>query len=190
MALVIGMMMTSVVSGATVYRIGYKPWLVMGPILSCTGLVMISTIAVDTDIPWMLASLFVFGLGLGCVISIILTAVQNSAEEDEMGMTTSAVNMIRNIGSTMETAVFAAIINNGILNRMTDLVPGTIPQRLFDMLPHDTGIVTAAKATELAMFKNDLIAIFVDSVDVAFLFAAITIVLLVPIGILYRGSYR
>lgn len=190
MAMVIGMILTSVVSGATVYRTGYKPWLVMGPILSCIGLVMMSTISVDTGIPWILASLFVFGLGLGCVISIILTAVQNSAEEDEIGMTTSAVNMIRNIGSTMGTAVFAAIINNGILSRMTELVPGTIPQWLFDMLPHDTGIVTAAKAAELAMFKDDLIATFVDSVDVAFLFAAIVIVLLVPIGILYRGSYR
>ena len=58
------------------------------------------------------------------------------------------------------------------------------------MLPHDTGIVTATKAAELALFKDDLIATFVDSVDVAFLFAAIVIVLLVPIGILYRGSYR
>ena len=100
----------------------------MGPIMSCIGLVIMSTIAVDTDIPWILASLFVFGLRLGCVISIILTAVQNSAEEDEIGMTKSAVNMIRNIGSTMGTAVFAAIINNGILSRMTELVPGTIPQ--------------------------------------------------------------
>ena len=35
----------------------------------------------------------------------------------------------------MGTEVFAAIINNGTPDRMTDLVPGTMPQWFFDMLP-------------------------------------------------------
>ena len=35
----------------------------------------------------------------------------------------------------MGTGVFAAIINNGTLDRMTDLLPGTMPQWFFDMLP-------------------------------------------------------
>lgn len=96
-----------------------QAWLTIAPIMSFAGLLMISTINVDTTILWILASPFVFGLG--CVTSMVLTAVQNSAEPSEIGMPTSAVNMICNIGSTMGTAVFAAIINNGILTRLSDL---------------------------------------------------------------------
>ncbi len=188
MAMVFGMIITSVASGGTVYRTGFRIWLTIGPIMSFAGLLMMSTINVDTTIPWILASLFVFGLGLGCVTSIVLTAVQNSAEPSEIGMTTSAVNMIRNIGSTMGTAVFAAIINNGILTRLSGLVPGTISQELFDMLPHDTGIVVAAKLPGMEMFKDALIGTFVDSVDIAFIFAAVLIVLLVPIGMKYKAA--
>lgn len=186
MAMVFGMIITSVASGGLVYRTGYRIWLTIGPIMSFAGLLMMSTINVDTTIPWILASLFVFGLG--CVTSIVLTAVQNSAEPSEIGMTTSAVNMIRNIGSTMGAAVFAAIINNGILTRLSDLVPGTISQELFDMLPHDTGIVVAAKLPGMEMFKDVLIGTFVDSVDIAFIFAAAIIVLLVPIGMKYKAA--
>lgn len=156
--------------------------------MSFAGLLMMSTISVDTTIPWILASLFVFGLGLGCVASIVLTAVQNSAEPSEIGMTTSAVNVIRNIGSMMGTAVFAAIINNGIPTRLSDLVPGTISQELFNMLPHDTGIVVAAKLPEMEMFKDALIGTFVDSVDITFIFATVLIVLLVPIRMKYKAA--
>jgi len=38
------------------------------------------------------------------------------------------------------------------------------------------------------MFKDAPMATFVDSVDVAFLYAAVVIVLLVQIGILYKGN--
>ncbi len=190
MAMVAGMILTSTVSGMVVTRTGYRPWLIAGPVLSAIGMYLMSTIKTDSGLELILSSLFVFGLGLGCLMSIILTAVQESSEGSEIGMTTSAVNMIRNIGSTMGTAVFAAVINAGILSRLEELVPDTIPQFVFDLVPHDTGIVVAAKLPELAAFSDALISTFVDSVDVAFLFGAVVLFILVPVGIIFKAKVK
>lgn len=186
MAMVFGMILTTTISGATVYRIGYRPWLIAGPILGATGLILMSFIEVDSPVGIIVLSLFLFGLGVGCFLSIVMTAVQNSARENEIGMTTSAVNLLRNVGSTMGTAVFTMIINNGIASRIEDL-SGTIPSQLIQMLPHDTSIVIAAKMPQLVKWCDDLIYTFVDSVGVAFLFAAVILLLLVPVGLVYKA---
>lgn len=67
-------------------------------------------------------------------------------------------------------------------------MPGTTSQELFDMLPHDTGIAVAAKLPGMEMFKDALIGTFIDSVDITFIFAAVLIVLLVPIGMKYKAA--
>lgn len=59
-------------------------------------------------------------------------------------MTTSSVNLFRNIGSTSGTAIFAMIIKNRILDGVDSLVPDTIPEFVAGLLPHDTSIVVAA----------------------------------------------
>ena len=181
------MVITTTVSGATVYRTGYRPWLIAGPVLGSLGLLLMSTIRADASSGLILLSLFVFGAGVGCFLSIIMTAVQNTAEVTEIGMTTSAVNLFRNFGSTMGTAVFTTIINNGIAGRLQDLVPGTISQAIYDMVPHDTAIVVAAKLPALAPFSDVLTDTFIDSLDVAFVFAAVIIVVLVPVGLVFRA---
>ena len=186
MAMVVGMILTTTISGATVYRTGYKPWLIAGPALGAMGLFVMSTIEADSSTFPIVLSLFLFGLGVGCFLSIIMTAVQNSAEEHEIGMTTSAVNLLRNVGSTMGTAVFTMIINNGIGSRINDL-SGIIPDSIIGLLPHDTSIVVVAKLPMLATYSDMLINTFVDSVGVAFIFAAIILLLLIPVGLVYKA---
>lgn len=187
MAMVVGMVLTTTVSGATVYRTGYRPWLVAGPVLGSLGLLLMSTIRADASSGLILLSLFVFGAGVGCFLSIIMTAVQNTAKVDEIGMTTSAVNLFRNLGSTMGTAVFTTIINNGIATRLLDLVPGTLSQAIYDMVPHDTSIVIAAKLPALSQFSEVLTNTFIDSLDVAFVIAAVILIVLVPVGIVFKA---
>lgn len=187
MAMVIGMVLTTTVSGATVYRTGYRPWLITGPVLGSLGLLLMSTIRADASSGLILLSLFVFGAGVGCFLSIIMTAVQNTAKVDEIGMTTSAVNLFRNLGSTMGTAVFTTIINNGISSRLFDLVPETISQAIYYLVPHDTSIVIAAKLPMLAPFSDILTDTFIDSLDATFVVASFILLILVPFGIVFKA---
>ena len=93
LALVAGMMITSMLSGNLVNKTGYKFWLIIGPIITALGLYMFSGMTVGTELSYYAICLFVFGIGLGCMMSVIMVAVQNSSEPSEMGMTTSAVNV-------------------------------------------------------------------------------------------------
>ncbi len=188
MAMVAGMILTTTASGALVYRTGYRPWLVAGPVLGASGLMLMSMIEADSTTGIIVLSLFLFGLGVGCFLSIIMTAVQNSAEGDEIGMTTSAVNLFRNVGSTMGTAVFTMIINNRIAANLEGLVPDVIDTGMLDILPHDTSIVVAAKLPVFSAVSDELMGTFIDGVGTAFVFAAAILLILVPVGLVYRAS--
>ncbi len=50
---------------------------------------MFSTVNVGTSLAFYALCLFVLGIGLGCMMAVVMVGVQNSASESEMGMTTS-----------------------------------------------------------------------------------------------------
>ena len=123
LALVAGMMITSISSGALLNRTGYKPWLISGPIFSFIGLLMMSFLHNGSDLWFLLLSLFICGFGFGCVMSVIMILVQNNSSEKEMGMVTSTINLFRNIGGTMATGLFATIISTAFIQKL-NAIPG------------------------------------------------------------------
>lgn len=189
LAMVAGMMITATASGNYVNRTGYKVWLIAGPIISFIALLMMSRMGLDTELWYYAVSLFVFGFGLGCMMAIVMTAVQNSSAPSEIGMTTSSVNVIRSIGSTIGTAVFALIINNKIGSELKE----TVEPWVYDILPHNTGALNYLQNPEfialvgLDNIRGILIA-FADSVDMAFLIGGILILCLAAIGIIFRET--
>ena len=99
--MVFGMMITSMASGMFVNRTGYRVWVVSGSVIIVASLLLLSTLGSDSDISVMCVYQFLFGLGLGCTLSTMMVAVQNCTPSAEMGMTTSAVTLMRNIGATV-----------------------------------------------------------------------------------------
>ena len=190
LALVAGMMITSITSGRYVNRTGYRPWLIVGPVLCFVGLYMMSTMTLGTTITFYCGSTFVLGLGLGCMMSVIMTAVQNSSVPREMGMTTSSVNLIRSIGATMGTAIFSMIITASITGNLESLLPPGI----FALVPHDTGVLDIVAAIQMGApgmdafepYVNDMLLAFANSVDMSFLIGGILLLLLVIIGLVFK----
>lgn len=190
LAMVIGTMITSLLSGHVVNRTGYRVWLVVGPVLCFVGLYLMSTMGLGTEIWFFCLSTFILGLGLGCLSSVLLTAVQNSSKTSEMGMTTSAVNLFRSIGSTMGTAIFAMIIASAIAGELSDLLPAAI----FDLVPHDTGVLDIVAAVQAgtpgyemyAPYVGDMLTAFANSVDLAFLIGGVLLLLLVIVGLVFK----
>ena len=195
LAMVVGMMITSISSGALVERTGYKVWLIIGPILCFLGLFYLSGMQLTTDMVYQgteyiqdtfmmryLTGTFVLGLGLGCMMSVVMSAVQNSSKPTEMGMTTSSVNLIRSIGTTMGTAIFTMIING----RIAGEVQGTIPDEVFNMIPHDTGILEAI--VTFPQYAPEILVAFSNSVDFSFLAGGCIILVLVIVGIIFKAQ--
>ncbi len=110
-AMVVGMMLTSMGSGMSVAKTGYRVWIVIGSILTTLSLFLMSILGADSELVFVIICLFIFGFGLGCLNSTVMVAVQNSAKKGEIGMTTSTVNVMRSIGSTVGAALFSLIIS-------------------------------------------------------------------------------
>ena len=178
--MVLGMMITANLSGQLVNRTGYRFWLILGPIITIFGLLLMSRLTVDTKLSYCALCLFVFGFGLGCMMAIIMTAVQNSSKESEIGMTTSAVNLIRSIGSTIGTAIFTVVINNKIASELSE----NLPPFIYEMVPHDTGVL--GYVAYLPQYAYDILLSFANSVDFAFICGAVLFIPLLIIGAIYK----
>ena len=200
LAMVAGMMITSLSSGALVNRTGYKVWLIAGPILCFLGLYYLSGMSVTPDMIVQMGSdsaylqelymsrylvgTFVLGLGLGCMMSVVMSAVQNSSKPTEMGMTTSSVNLIRSIGTTMGTAIFTMIING----RLTGELQSSLPADIFNLIPHDTGVLEALANPDFIKYAPQIMSSFSNSVDFSFLAGGCIILLLVIVGIVFKAQ--
>ncbi len=201
LAMIAGMMITSISSGMFLHKTGYKPWLIAGPILCFIGLYYLSGMAVDptmvltqavrdTYMTRYLVGIFVLGLGLGCMMSVVMTAVQNSSKPSEIGMTTSSVNLLRSIGCTMGTAIFSLIINaklSGDLESHLSNTPGLFEQiKAANGDVINTGILN--HIMEFPTHAGDIMAAFADSVDFSFLAGGAIILVLVVIGIIFKAE--
>jgi hypothetical protein len=100
----------SVLSGRAISRTGsYEAFPVVGTALTAIGLGLLSRIDASTP-SWLLALfLFLVGGGLGLTIQPLLVAVQSAVEPSDLGVATSANVFFRSFGSTVGTAMFAAI---------------------------------------------------------------------------------
>ncbi len=184
-ALVIGMMITSLASGNLLNRTGYKPWLIVGPVLSALSMWMMSGLKYGGSVYSMVFCLFLLGLGLGCMMSIVMVASQNCAKPNEMGMTTSSINLMRSIGSTSGTAIFSMLITQKISSELQSNVSTDV----YSQIPHDTGVLNELYYILVNFGQNaydGVITAFANSVDFAFLCGGIMMFLLVIVGLFIR----
>ena len=126
---------------------------------------------------------FVLGLGLGCMMSVVMSAVQNSSKPTEMGMTTSSVNLIRSIGTTMGTAIFTMVINSRLSTELTEWIDD--PDVLAN-LTMDTGVL--ADILNYPAYAGEIMTAFSNSVDFSFLAGGCIILILVIVGIFFKAQ--
>ncbi len=108
-----GLLLASTGAGQLVSRWGrYKVFPVVGTFLMIVGLLLMSRIGITTG-AWVIAGyLFVFGVGLGLVMQVLVVAVQNAVPYEQLGTATSGATFFRMIGGSFGTAVFGAIFAN------------------------------------------------------------------------------
>jgi MFS family permease len=108
--LMLGMLGASVTSGRLVTRWGrYKIFPIVGSALMTLGAYLLSLIDVSTN-AWVFAGyMFVFGIGMGLIMQVLVVAVQNAVSYRQLGVATSSATFFRMIGGSFGTAVFGAI---------------------------------------------------------------------------------
>ena len=196
-----GVILTVTVSGNRINRTGtYRQYPIIGMILSTVALVLLTTITEHTPLPVICGMLFLLGAGLGCVIQVIVLAVQNAVGPYEIGVATSSSNYFREIGAALGTAWFGTLFTGRLTDRLGGVVgahPAKAAQAGFDsaaMTPAAVAVlpeplhtsIVAAYADALAPAIWYVIPLFVIGIIATFLLPHVA--LSTEAGLVARGE--
>jgi EmrB/QacA subfamily drug resistance transporter len=123
--LVVGMLVSSVISGRLISKTGhYRKFPIIGTLLLTIGLWLFSHLTLTTSHVVLSLWMLVIGAGLGMFMQVATLAVQNSTRKEDLGSATSTVTFFRSIGSSLGGAVFGTIL----VSRLTHHIHEAIPQ--------------------------------------------------------------
>jgi MFS family permease len=124
--LVGGMLVTFTVSGRLVSKWGrYKIFPVIGTAVMTLGLFLFSLLTPTTPLAVSSVYMVVLGLGIGCVMQVLVVAVQNAVPQSQLGTATSSSTFFRSIGGSFGTAIFGAIFSNVLIGNLARHLHGT-----------------------------------------------------------------
>ena len=110
--LTLGLIFGAVMSGQLASRLGYyKNLIIIGLALMMGGFFLLSTLNADTPYARVILYMVVLGLGIGPALPLFNLAIQNAVKPWEIGVATSSGQFFQQMGSTIGTAVFGAILS-------------------------------------------------------------------------------
>jgi EmrB/QacA subfamily drug resistance transporter len=136
--MMITMIVSSIIGGRIVYKIGVKAQIVAGMIIIAIGFGFMTTMTETTT--QLVATLYmmVMGLGMGLVMPTITLALQESFPKNQLGVVTSSSQFFRQIGGTFGMTVLGAIMNHHSTKTLSDQL---LPH--LEKLPAEAGQLTA-----------------------------------------------
>lgn len=118
--------------------------------------------------------MFVFGVGLGLVMQVLVVAVQNSVTFEDLGVATSGATFFRMIGGSFGAAIFGAVYTNVLASKMAPIIAHSTPdggRASFNFQSQDPATF-ALLAHKLPVLYHEVINAIAGSVDTVFFFAA------------------
>ncbi len=169
--LMAGVIVSSIGSGLLITRTGrYKVYPIVGTALMVVGLYLLSRLDVSTSILVADGYMVVLGLGLGLVMQVLILAVQNAVDYEDLGVATSGATLFRSMGGTIGVSVFGAIFTAKLTRKLADNFPQGIPggsairpvPELIDKLPaeiHGPYVAAYAEALQPVFFAAAGVAV-------------------------------
>jgi len=112
--------------------------------------------------------MLILGMGLGSVMQVLVTIVQNGVQHSELGVATSGATFFRSIGGSFGTAIFGAIFSNVLVGNLAHHLHGiplpsgfssaNVTPAMLDLLP--------------AAVRHGFVAGYAESIQTVFLIAA------------------
>jgi EmrB/QacA subfamily drug resistance transporter len=172
--LVLGIIATAITSGRIISRTGrYKAFPVAGMLIMTLGMYLLSTMGVSTSRTGAAAYMVVLGLGLGCVMQVLVLAVQNAVDRRDLGTATGAATFMRSMGGSFGVAIFGAVLSNRLAANLHALLPAGRAARV------SPDRLTGSPAAILSLppdLREPVVHAFARSIDTVFL-AAVPIAL-------------
>lgn len=120
--MMVGMIGTSIWSGLAITKTGkYKIYPIIGTIVMGAAMLAFTTLAASTPIWLICVFLFVFGVGLGLIMQVVVLVVQNAVPASQVGTATSTNNYFREVGASLGTAVFGTLFTTRLTENLTSV---------------------------------------------------------------------
>lgn len=154
-----GILLASTTSGRLIARLGrYRVFPILGLGIQAVAYFCFTTMGRETPLGFVFLFMAMAGFGIGMVSPVLVLAVQNDVDPADLGAATSATTFIRQMGATLSTAVFGAII--------AARVPEAT-ERLLNSPEHLARLPAAQQAAAIEMFMEGLHLVFWCTVPVA-----------------------
>jgi MFS family permease len=129
--LMAGVLIASIGSGQLITRYGrYKLFPIIGTALMVVGLLLLSRLDVGTSLLLADLDMLVVGFGLGFVMQVLVLAVQNAVEYENLGVATSTATLFRSMGGTIGVPLFGAIFSNKLASELASRLPAGVASAL------------------------------------------------------------
>ncbi|OKK19395.1 disulfide bond formation protein DsbA [Streptomyces sp. CB00455] len=123
--MVLGMLISSTASGQIVSRTGrWKVFPIAGTGVTAIGLLLLHQLHRTSSTWEMSAYFFVFGVGLGLVMQVLVLVVQNAVSYADLGVATSGATFFRSIGASFGVAIFGTIFTNQLQGSLASALEG------------------------------------------------------------------
>lgn len=164
-----GMLVTSIVSGQLISNWGkYRVFPIVGTALMSIGLYLLARMRPDTSLVTASVYMLVVGAGLGMVMQVLVLAVQNSVDYEDLGVATSGATLFRSIGGSLGTAVLGAVFTA----RLTSTLAHVLPAGAGAVMGGGGGMDPAAIRRMPPETQAVFLDAFTSSLDYVFLVAA------------------
>ncbi|MBP0723965.1 MFS transporter [Bacillus sp. RG28] len=118
--MMVTMIITSIIGGRIVFKIGIKPQIMTGMFIMACGIFLLSTLDLHSSKLVATSYMAVIGAGLGLVMPTITLALQQSFSKEMLGVVTSSSQFFRSIGGTFGVTVLGAVMNSKSGTLLTD----------------------------------------------------------------------
>lgn len=122
--MMITMIVTSIIGGQLVLKVGVKPQIIVGMLIMAGGFWLLTTMDMHTSKLVATSYMIIIGLGMGLVMPTLTLALQESFPKKDLGVVTSSSQFFRQIGGTFGITILGSIMNNTSGTILTEkLVP-------------------------------------------------------------------
>ncbi|WP_122815949.1 DHA2 family efflux MFS transporter permease subunit [Nocardioides pantholopis] len=123
----LGAMLVMPLAGILSDRIGPGKIVLPGVLVIAIGMGMFATLDHETSYLFLMAALFVMGLGMGATMMPIMSAALQTLRGHTVARGSTLLNIVQQVAASIGTAIFSVLLTNGMKNDVDLSSPATIP---------------------------------------------------------------
>ncbi|MFD2616737.1 MDR family MFS transporter [Terrilactibacillus laevilacticus] len=119
--LMVGTTVSSILGGSLIQKVSYRNTMIFSGFVMFIGMILLSTITVNTHIGLLIVYVFFVGFGVGFSFSVLGTAAVHGLSPREFGSASSTLAFLRELGMTVGLTIYGAIQSHILKDELHDL---------------------------------------------------------------------